>query len=82
MPLNNPSEVNSQADVITAWSQTMTVNNTTVGLSKSYLNSNYTNSPVGYEVMCPNILLGGAIYKRVTPGANGTWQTISAPPAL
>lgn len=79
MPLNNPDE---PVDVLGTWSTTMAVDNTTVGLSKATLNSRYTGTPVGFKVFCPSILLGGAIYVRVTLGTSGTWQTISAPPTL
>lgn len=61
----------------------ITVNNATVGLSKANLNSTYPNVPVGYRVMCPNIILGGAIYMKTTEnGSSDVWQTISAPPTL
>lgn len=56
------------------------VNNATVGLSRATLNSTYPSTPVGYMVLCPSILLGGAVYIRTTTGASGTWQLISAPP--
>jgi len=59
------------------------VNNTTVGLSKSYLNTTYPNVNLGQLICCPNILLGGAIYiKVIENGNNDTWQAISAPPSL
>lgn len=58
------------------------INTATIGLSRSTLNSTYPNTPVGFRVSCPDILLGGAIYIRITTGANGRWQTISAPPTL
>lgn len=59
------------------------INTATVGLSKATLNSTYPNVPVGYRVMCPNIILGGAIYMKATEnGTNDVWQTISAPPTL
>lgn len=56
------------------------VNNTTVGLSRATLNSTYPNTPVGYMVLCPSIILGGAVYIRTTTGTTGIWQLISAPP--
>jgi len=64
------------------YSSNYAVNAATVGLSKATLNSTYPTSPVGFMVFCPSITLGGAIYIRVTTGASGTWQAISAPPAL
>jgi len=59
------------------------INTATVGLSKATLNSSYPNVPVGYMVMCPNILLGGAVYIKATEaGTSDVWQTVSAPPTL
>lgn len=60
----------------------LVINTATVGLSRATLNTTYPNTPVGFRVSCPDILLGGAIYIRITTGANGRWQTISAPPTL
>lgn len=60
-----------------------TVNSATIGLSKSTLNSTYPNVPVGYLVLCPSIILGGAVYIKATEnGSSDVWQTISAPPTL
>lgn len=60
-----------------------TISATTIGLSKSTLNSTYPNVPIRHMVFCPSITLGGAIYIKVTEnGTNDTWQTISAPPTL
>lgn len=57
------------------------INNASVGLSKAQLNTAYPNVPVGYMVMCPSIILGGAIYVKATEaGTSDVWQTISAPP--
>lgn len=69
---------------ITSINNNMVVNNATIGLSKSTLNSTYPNALMGFKVFCPNILLGGAIYikNNSLTGTSGTWQTISAPPTL
>lgn len=58
------------------------VSASTIGLSKAALNSTYPNTPVGYVVLAPSILLGGATYIRATAGSTGTWLSISSPPAL
>lgn len=59
------------------------VNAATVGLSKANLNTTYPNVPVGYMVMCPSIILGGAVYIKATEsGTSDVWQTVSAPPTL
>lgn len=63
-------------------SQGFAVNNTSVGLSRSSLNTQYPNAGPKFMVLCPDITLGGAIYVKVTSGASGRWQTISAPPTL
>jgi hypothetical protein len=58
-------------------------NSSSVGLSKSQLNTQYPNQPVGHIVVVPGIALGGAVYiKAIESGTNDTWQTISAPPTL
>lgn len=60
-----------------------TISSATVGLSKATLNSLYPNVPIRHMVFCPSIILGGAIYIKVTEnGTNDTWQTISAPPTI
>jgi len=59
------------------------VNSATIGLSKATLNSTYPNVAVGYMVLCPSIILGGAVYIKATEnGSSDVWQTISAPPTL
>lgn len=55
------------------------LNSTTVGLTKSQLNSQYPTAQPRFQVFCPSILLGGAIYVK---GTGTNWQTISAPPTL
>lgn len=55
------------------------LNTTTVGLSKSQLNAQYPNVQPRFQVFCPSILLGGAIYVK---GTGTNWQTISAPPTI
>ena len=55
------------------------INSTSVGLSKAQLNSQYPNAQPRFQVFCPSILLGGAIYVK---GTGNNWQTISAPPTL
>ena len=58
-------------------------NAATVGLSKAQLNTAYPNVPVGFFVLCPAIILGGAVYIKATEaGTSDVWQTISAPPTL
>lgn len=63
-------------------SQGFAVNTTTVGLNRTALNTQYPNAGPRFMVFCPDIILGGAIYVKVTTGSTGRWQTISAPPTL
>lgn len=63
--------------------QNYIVNTTSVGLSKSTLNSTYPSVAIGYMVLCPSITLGGAVYIKSTEnGSSDVWQLISAPPVL
>lgn len=67
--------------ILKSWddSSKSALNNTTVGLTKANLNAAYPNALSGFQVFCPSILLGGAIYVK---GSGNNWQTISAPPTL
>lgn len=58
------------------------ISTTNVGLTRSQLNTTYSGTAPEFRVYCPDITLGGAIYIRITSGATGRWQTISAPPTL
>lgn len=63
--------------------RTPVINTATVGLSRSALNNTYPNATLGFMVISPNILLGGATYIKVSgTGASGVWVTISSPPTL
>lgn len=60
-----------------------TINTTTVGLSKSALNTAYPNIEIGHRVICGSITLGGAIYTKYTEnGTNDVWLISNAVPVL
>ena len=67
--------------ILKSWddSANSALNSTTVGLSKATLNATYPNAQPRFQVFCPSIILGGAIYVK---GTGNNWQTISAPPTL
>ncbi len=51
-------------------------NATTIGLSSATLNSTYPTAPLGFQVICGNITMGGAIYTKYS---SSVWLISSAP---
>jgi|SRR6187402_1323252 len=76
-PSNAVHAVNkSYVDTLTNYS--CVVNTTTTALSSATLNSTYSSVPVGYRVICKDIIGAGLIYTKVTEaGSSDVW--VSSP---
>jgi len=73
-------QAQGQINTLLTGSPFFAINTTTVGLTKSQLNTAYPTVNPGYRVICGSITMGGAIYTKVSgTGAAGVWVMGSTP---